>query len=84
MLIADNKKIKTYYQALLNRESSFVGIFYVGVKATSIFCIATCRARKPKLENVEFYTTLIEALERGTGLVKCVNQRIIAMKHPSK
>ena len=40
-------------------------IFYVGVKTTSIFCIATCRARKPKLENVEFYTTLKEVLDQG-------------------
>ncbi len=65
MLITDKKKIKTYYQALLNREPSFVGIFYVGVKTTSIFCIATCRARKPKLENAEFYTTCKEALDAG-------------------
>lgn len=58
MRITEKKQIQRFYQALLNRESSYVGIFYVGVKTTSIFCIATCRARKPKLENVEFYTTL--------------------------
>ena len=65
MLITEKKKINIYYQALLDREPSFVGIFYVGVKTTSIFCIATCRARKPKLENVEFYTTFKEALDAG-------------------
>lgn len=37
----------------------------MGVKTTSVFCIATCRARKPKLENVEFYTTFKEALDNG-------------------
>ncbi|WP_108869536.1 bifunctional transcriptional activator/DNA repair enzyme AdaA [Aquimarina aquimarini] len=65
MLIKDNNKIETYYQALLDRKQSFVGIFFVGVKTTSVFCIATCRARKPKKENVEFYTTFKEALNNG-------------------
>jgi AraC family transcriptional regulator of adaptative response/methylated-DNA-[protein]-cysteine methyltransferase len=56
MLITDQNKIIQYYQALVNRDASYVGIFYVGVKTTSVFCLATCRARKPKFENVEFYT----------------------------
>ncbi|WP_299246833.1 methylated-DNA--[protein]-cysteine S-methyltransferase [uncultured Aquimarina sp.] len=65
MLITENKTIETYYKALLERKESFVGIFFVGVKTTSVFCIATCRARKPKLENVEFYTSFKEALDNG-------------------
>ncbi|MFK7802585.1 MAG: bifunctional transcriptional activator/DNA repair enzyme AdaA [Anaerolineae bacterium] len=65
MLITEQETINSYYQALLNRESSFVGIFYVGVKTTDVFCIATCRARKPKLKNVEFYTTVKDALDNG-------------------
>ncbi|WP_271767259.1 bifunctional transcriptional activator/DNA repair enzyme AdaA [Aquimarina algiphila] len=65
MLITEKKKIDIFYKALLSREQSFVGIFYVGVKTTLVFCIATCRARKPKRENVEFYTTFKEALDHG-------------------
>lgn len=65
MLITEKKQIATYYQALLERKQSYVGLFYVGVKTTSVFCIATCRARKPKLENVTFYTTFKEALDHG-------------------
>ena len=65
MLINDKVTINTFYQALLDRNSGYVGIFYVGVKTTSVFCIATCRARKPKKENVEFYTTFKEALDAG-------------------
>ncbi|MCK0126778.1 methylated-DNA--[protein]-cysteine S-methyltransferase [Gelidibacter sp. F2691] len=65
MLIKDKSKIETYYQALLDRKQSFVGIFFVGVKTTSVFCISTCRARKPKLKNVEFYTSFKEALDNG-------------------
>ncbi len=65
MLITDHKKIESYYQALLDRKQNFVGIFFVGVKTTAVFCIATCRARKPKKENVEFFTTFKEALDNG-------------------
>lgn len=65
MQITDATKVEKYYQALLDRDSSFVGIFYVGVKTTSIFCIATCRARKPKFENVTFYSDCKDALDYG-------------------
>jgi AraC family transcriptional regulator of adaptative response/methylated-DNA-[protein]-cysteine methyltransferase len=65
MLITDENKIDDYYKALLDREPSYVGIFYVGVKTTLVFCIATCRARKPKRENVIFYTSFKEALDAG-------------------
>ncbi len=53
------------YEALLKREESFEGVFVVAVKTTGIFCRPTCRARKPKKENVEFFPTTREALSRG-------------------
>lgn len=65
MQITDSTLIDVYYQALVERKSEFVGVFYVGVKTTSIFCIATCRARKPKAENVVFYSSVKDALDNG-------------------
>ena len=65
MLVEQKDKIDDYYTALIDRDKSYVGVFFVGVKTTSIFCIATCRARKPKFENVEFYTTFKDALDNG-------------------
>lgn len=65
MLITDTRQIDSYYRALLDRAHDYVGIFYVGVKTTGVFCIATCRARKPKRENVVFYTDFKEALDAG-------------------
>lgn len=53
------------YQALMNRDSSYEGIFVVAVKTTGIFCRPTCTARKPKKENVEFYASAREALHQG-------------------
>jgi len=56
---------KIMYRALLNKDSSFEGLFFVAVKTTGIFCRPTCTARKPKRENVVFYKTPGEALTHG-------------------
>lgn len=65
MLVNDARQIDAYYRALVERAADHVGIFYVAVKTTGVFCIATCRARKPKRENVVFYTDLKETLNAG-------------------
>jgi AraC family transcriptional regulator of adaptative response/methylated-DNA-[protein]-cysteine methyltransferase len=56
---------QTMYRALLNRDPSFEGIFFVGVRTTGIFCRPTCTAKKPARENVDFFPTPSEALHRG-------------------
>ena len=56
---------ETLYTALLQRDSTFEGIFVVGVKTTGVFCRPTCRARMPKRENVEFFPSAHEALTHG-------------------
>ncbi|MBC7000794.1 methylated-DNA--[protein]-cysteine S-methyltransferase [Cytophaga sp. FL35] len=63
--IKNRIKFNEYYQALLDRNPQYIGVFFVGVKTTSVFCIATCRARKPKKENVEFYSSFKEAMVNG-------------------
>jgi AraC family transcriptional regulator, regulatory protein of adaptative response / methylated-DNA-[protein]-cysteine methyltransferase len=56
---------ETMYRALVNRDPSFEGIFFVGVRTTGIFCRPTCAAKKPARENVDFFATSNEALESG-------------------
>jgi len=58
------------YRALVNRDSSFEGIFYIGVRTTGIFCRPTCTAKKPARENVDFFATPGEAL--GSGYRPCL------------
>ena len=53
------------YTALQQRDSTFEGIFVVGVKTTGVFCRPTCRARMPNRENVEFFPSAHEALSHG-------------------
>ena len=54
-----------FYSALSRRDSTFEGIFVVGVKTTGVFCRPTCSARMPKRENVEFFSSAHEALSHG-------------------
>ncbi len=56
---------ETMYRALVNRDPSFEGIFFVGVRTTGIFCRPTCTAKKPARENVDFFPTPGEALHSG-------------------
>jgi AraC family transcriptional regulator, regulatory protein of adaptative response / methylated-DNA-[protein]-cysteine methyltransferase len=56
---------ETMYRALVNRDPSFEGIFFVGVRTTGVFCRPTCTAKKPARENVDFFATPSEALHGG-------------------
>ena len=56
---------ETMYRALVDRDASFEGIFYAGVRTTGIFCRPTCSAKKPARENVDFFATPSEALHSG-------------------
>lgn len=53
------------YKALLDKNASYEGIFFVGVKTTGIFCRPTCTSRKPKKENVEFFSSTRDAIVHG-------------------
>src|ERR1044072_3197078 len=57
--------IDVMYQAIVNKDISCEGVFFTAVKTTGIFCRPSCRARKPKKENVEFFSTVKEALAKG-------------------
>jgi len=60
-MISQHQK-REYYQALLEKNAEYEGIFFVGVKTTGVFCRPTCPARKPKLINCEFFETSEQAL----------------------
>jgi len=61
------------YRALVNKDVSYEGIFFAAIRTTGIFCRPTCTARKPKVENVEFYPTTKEAILKGYRPCKVCN-----------
>lgn len=54
-----------FWRAVQKRDSSYEGIFFLGVKTTGIFCRPVCSARRPLRQNVEFFPGKSEALHAG-------------------
>ena len=53
------------YRAVVNRDSSYDGLFFTAVKTTGIFCRPACASRKPRRTSVEFFATPREAILAG-------------------
>ncbi len=60
-----NLTTEQMYKAFVERNSEYEGLFYAGVKTTGIFCRPTCTARKPKSENIEYFSSTRDALVSG-------------------
>jgi AraC family transcriptional regulator of adaptative response/methylated-DNA-[protein]-cysteine methyltransferase len=52
-------------RAFFSRDASYDGLFFTGVRTTSVFCRPSCSARKPKPENIRFFPSAPEALFAG-------------------
>ena len=51
-------------RAIAMKDASYDGVFYMAVRTTGIFCRPSCASR-PKLENVEFFSSVRECLFAG-------------------
>lgn len=65
MKIVYQTLIDEYYQALIDKNKEYEGIFYAAIHTTKIFCHASCPARKPLKKNVTFYSTRDDCLKEG-------------------
>lgn len=72
------------YQAIIEKDTRFEGIFFTAVKTTGIFCRPSCRARKPKIENVEFFETAKECMLSGYRPCKTCRPLELLQQTPSK
>jgi AraC family transcriptional regulator of adaptative response/methylated-DNA-[protein]-cysteine methyltransferase len=45
-----------YWTAVSERDKSFDGVIYYAVRSTGIYCQPSCPSRRPRRENIEFYT----------------------------
>jgi AraC family transcriptional regulator of adaptative response/methylated-DNA-[protein]-cysteine methyltransferase len=57
--------VKEMHRARGSRDASYNGIFFFGVRTTGVFCKPSCPARKPLSGNVEFFSTVRDALHAG-------------------
>ena len=66
---------------MLAADRASDGEFITGVLTTGIYCLPSCKARKPKPENVVFYHTTEGA--RAAGLRPCKRCRPDDFSRPS-
>lgn len=71
---------REYYQAILDKNTEYIGVFFTGVKTTGVFCRPGCPARVPKFENCEFYASAQAALLAGFRPCK----RCRPLSHPNQ
>jgi len=61
----DTELFERVYETIVNKESTFDGVYYTCVKTTKIVCRPSCRARTPKRENIQLARSVDEAIRNG-------------------
>src|SRR5256885_9040787 len=64
-----------YWQAFMERDSSANGTFFVAVRSTGIYCKPSCPSKRPKRENVMFFTAPEAAEQAGFRACKRCHPR---------
>ena len=67
MSAADTMTDDARWAAVLRRDRALDGRFVTGVLTTGIYCLPSCKARKPKPENVRFFPTCEAARSSDTS-----------------
>ena len=53
------------WQALVRRDRDADDVFYYSVRTTGVYCRPSCASRRPRRQNVRFYTTCKQAEQAG-------------------
>ncbi|MGH7995755.1 MAG: Ada metal-binding domain-containing protein [Opitutaceae bacterium] len=61
------------YDRFIAGDGGYDGRFFAGVMTTGIYCLPSCKARKPKRENIRFFPSCEAA--RAAGLRPCLKCR---------
>ncbi len=67
------------YEAVVNCDANYDGIFFYGVKTTGIFCRPSCQSKTPKKENLLFFKNAEEA--QAAGFRPCKRCRSDLLKY---
>lgn len=68
----DNLGEEIMLEATMSRDAAFDGKFYVGVTTTGIYCLPSCKAKKPLAKNIVFFSDRAQAIAAGfRGCKRC-------------
>ncbi|WP_409272802.1 bifunctional transcriptional activator/DNA repair enzyme AdaA [Neobacillus sp. SCS-31] len=60
-----NLSFEEMWEKIIACDRKYDGLFFTAVKTTKIYCRPSCRSRKPKKMNVEFYKDIDEVERAG-------------------
>ena len=60
-----NLSFDEMWDKIIACDQKYDGLFFTAVKTTGIYCRPSCRSRKPKKVNVEFYNDIIKVEQAG-------------------
>ncbi|MCG7343213.1 helix-turn-helix domain-containing protein [Sporosarcina sp. ACRSL] len=60
-----NLSFEEMWEKIIACDRKYDGLFFTAVKTTKIYCRPSCRSRKPKKMNVEFYHDMKEVEKAG-------------------
>lgn len=69
------------YEAVINNDGNYDGLFFYAVKSTGIFCRPSCQSKKPLRENVRFFKNAADAKAAGFRPCKRCRSDLLAY-HP--
>ncbi|MFF2445526.1 bifunctional transcriptional activator/DNA repair enzyme AdaA [Neobacillus sp. NPDC058068] len=60
-----NLSFEEMWEKIIACDRTYDGLFFTAVKTTKIYCRPSCKSRKPKKRNVEFYHDINEVEKAG-------------------
>ncbi|CAM5209088.1 Bifunctional transcriptional activator/DNA repair enzyme AdaA [Ureibacillus acetophenoni] len=65
MMAKMNLSFEEMWEKIIACDQKYDGLFYTAVKTTKIYCRPSCKSRKPKKINVEFYDDITTVEKAG-------------------
>ncbi len=77
-MIEDSRQRDHYYDMLIEKNSQYEGIFYVGVKTTGVFCRPTCPAKKPLKKKLRVFSDGTRSAAGGVSSLQTMSPAQLA------
>ncbi|MED4887590.1 bifunctional transcriptional activator/DNA repair enzyme AdaA [Lysinibacillus fusiformis] len=78
---AINLSFEEKWEKIIDCDQTYDGLFYTAVKTTKIYCRPSCKSRKPKKMNVDFYESIQEVETAGYRACKRCQPEIECSPH---
>jgi AraC family transcriptional regulator, regulatory protein of adaptative response / methylphosphotriester-DNA alkyltransferase methyltransferase len=76
-----NLSFEEMWEKIITCDRKYDGLFFTAVKTTKIYCRPSCRSRKPKKINVEFYHDINEVEKAGFRACKRCQPEVDCSPH---